>query len=124
MTEFPEPRERAIAMSVYTFIIASGGSIGLLAGGVLTQALSWHWIFFINVPIGIATFVLGRALINETERVGLGQRIDVLGAALVTVALMLGVYAIVKATEYGWLSVHTLGFGAVSLALLAVFVAR
>jgi EmrB/QacA subfamily drug resistance transporter len=123
VTEFPQPRERAIAMSVYTFIIAGGGSIGLLAGGVLTQALSWHWIFFINVPIGIATFVLGRALINETERVGLGQRIDVVGAALVTVALMLGVYAIVKATEYGWLSVHTLGFGAVSLALLGVFAA-
>jgi EmrB/QacA subfamily drug resistance transporter len=123
VTEFPQPRERAIALSVYTFIIAGGGSIGLLAGGVLTQALSWHWIFFINVPIGIVTFVLGRALINETERVGLGQRIDVLGAVLVTVALMLGVYAIVKATEYGWLSVHTLGFGAVSLALLATFVA-
>jgi EmrB/QacA subfamily drug resistance transporter len=123
VTEFPEPRERAIAMSVYTFIIASGGSIGLLAGGVLTQALGWHWIFFINVPIGIATFLLGRAMINETERVGLGQRIDVLGAVLVTVALMLGVYAIVKATEYGWLSVHTLGFGAVSVALLGLFAA-
>ena len=123
VTEFPEPRERAIAMSVYTFIIASGGSIGLLAGGVLTQALGWHWIFFINVPIGIATFALGRALINETERVGLGRHIDAVGAALVTVALMLGVYAIVKATEYGWLSAHTLGFGALSLALLGLFAA-
>jgi EmrB/QacA subfamily drug resistance transporter len=121
VTEFPQPRERAIAMSVYTFIIASGGSIGLLAGGVLTQALSWHWIFFINVPIGIATFALGRVLINETERIGLGQRVDVLGSILVTVALMIGVYAIVKATEYGWLSVHTLGFGAASVALLGLF---
>src|SRR5437588_12676334 len=91
VTEFPQPRERAIAMSVYTFIIASGGSIGLLAGGVLTQSLSWHWIFFINVPIGIATFALGRVLINETKRLGLGQRGDVLGSILVTVALMLGV---------------------------------
>jgi EmrB/QacA subfamily drug resistance transporter len=123
VTEFSEPHERAIAMSVYTFIIASGGSIGLLAGGVLTQAINWHWIFFINVPIGILTFALGRALINETARLGLGRGIDVVGSVLVTVALMLGVYAIVKATEYGWVSAHTLGFGAASLALLAVFVA-
>src|SRR5207302_9700353 len=123
VTEFPRPGERAIAMSVYTFIISSGGSIGLLAGGVLTQSLGWHWIFFINVPIGIATFALGRVLINETKRLGLGQRVDVLGSILVTVALMLGVYAIVKATEYGWLSAHTLGFGGASLALLGVFAA-
>jgi EmrB/QacA subfamily drug resistance transporter len=123
ITEFPKPSERAIAMSVYTFIVSSGGSIGLLAGGVLTQSLSWHWIFFINVPIGVVTFVLGRALISETARPGLGQGVDVLGALLVTVSLMLGVYAIVKATEYGWVSAHTLGFGAASLALLAVFVA-
>jgi EmrB/QacA subfamily drug resistance transporter len=123
ITEFPKPSERAIAMSVYTFIVSSGGSIGLLAGGVLTQSLSWHWIFFINLPIGIVTFVLGRALITETDRPGLGQGVDVLGALLVTVSLMLGVYAIVKATEYGWVSAHTLGFGGASLALLAVFVA-
>ena len=74
ITEFPKPSDRAIAMSVYTFIVSSGGSIGLLAGGVLTQSLSWHWIFFINVPIGIVTFALGRVLISETERTGLGQR--------------------------------------------------
>jgi EmrB/QacA subfamily drug resistance transporter len=123
VTEFPNPSERAIALSVYTFIVSSGGSIGLLAGGVLTQAVSWHWIFFINVPIGIVTFALGRILINETERLGLGQGVDVVGALLVTVALMLGVYAIVKATEYGWVSAHTLGFGAAALALLGVFVA-
>ena len=122
VTEFPKPSERAIAMSVYTFIVSSGGSIGLLAGGVLTQSLNWHWIFFINVPIGIVTFLLGRWLISETERPGVRQRVDVLGALLVTVSLMLGVYAIVKATEYGWISAHTLGFGAAAVALLAVFV--
>src|ERR1700759_5334850 len=72
VTEFPKPSERAIALSVYTFIIASGGSLGLLAGGVLTQSVDWHWIFFINVPIGIATIGLGAVLINETERLGLG----------------------------------------------------
>jgi EmrB/QacA subfamily drug resistance transporter len=123
VTEFPQPGERAIAMSVYTFIISSGGSLGLLAGGVLTQALSWHWIFFINVPIGIMTFALGRVLINETARQGLGRHVDVRGALLVTVALIVGVYAIVKATNYGWLSAHTLGFAGVSLALLGVFAA-
>jgi EmrB/QacA subfamily drug resistance transporter len=123
VTEFPRPHERAIAMSVYTFIISSGGSIGLLAGGVLTQAVSWHWIFFINVPIGALTFVLGRALINETERLEGGHGIDVIGSLLVTVALMLGVYAIVKASQYGWVSAHTLGFGSAALALLGVFVA-
>jgi EmrB/QacA subfamily drug resistance transporter len=123
VTEFPQPHERAIAMSVYTFIISSGGSIGLLAGGVLTQSLSWHWIFFINVPIGAVTFMLGRILISETGRHGLGRRVDVLGSLLVTVALMLGVYAIVKATDYGWLSAHTLGFAGGALALLGLFAA-
>ncbi len=123
VTEFPKPSERAIALSVYTFIISSGGSIGLLAGGVLTQSVNWHWIFFINVPIGIIAFALGWILINETERPGLGHGVDWLGAVLVTVALMLGVYAIVKVTEYGWISAHTLGFGGAAVALLAVFVA-
>jgi EmrB/QacA subfamily drug resistance transporter len=123
ITEFPRPHERTIAMSVYTFIVSSGGSIGLLAGGALTQAVNWHWIFFINVPIGALTFVLGRILINETERLEGGHGIDVIGSLLVTVALMLGVYAIVKASQYGWVSAHTLGFGAAALALLGVFVA-
>jgi EmrB/QacA subfamily drug resistance transporter len=123
VTDFPKPSERAIAMSVYTFILAGGGSLGLLAGGVLTQAVDWHWIFFINVPIGIVTFALGSVLINETERLGLGHGVDIAGAVLVTAALMLGVYAIVKVTDYGWLSAHTLAFSAAAVALLGVFVA-
>src|SRR5436305_3145145 len=123
VTEFPRAGERAIAMSVYTFIVSSGGSIGLLAGGALTQSINWHWIFFINVPIGIAAFVLGRALIDETERIGVGEGIDWLGAFLVTAAGIVGVYAIVKATDFGWASAHTLGFGGAAVALLAAFVA-
>jgi len=124
VTEFPQPRERAIAMSVYTFIISSGGSIGLLAGGALTQGVSWHWIFFINVPIGVVALLLGRILISETERLPNTGRVDLAGPVLVTAALMTGVYAIVKATDYGWGSAHTLGFGAVAVALLAGFVVR
>jgi len=123
VTDFPRPSERAIALSVYTFILAGGGSLGLLAGGVLTQAVDWHWIFFINVPIGIVTFALGSVLIGETDRLGLGHGVDVTGAVLVTAAMMLGVYAIVKVTDYGWLSAHTLACGAAAVALLATFVA-
>src|SRR3954453_7987054 len=122
VTEFPRARERAIAMSVYTFIVSSGGSIGLLAGGALTQSINWHWIFFINVPIGIAAFVLGRAQIDETERLGVGEGIDWAGAFLVTAAGIVGVYAIVKASEFGWASAHTLAFGGAAVALLAAFV--
>jgi EmrB/QacA subfamily drug resistance transporter len=122
VTEFPKPRERAIAISVYTFVISSGGSIGLLAGGVLTQAISWHWIFFINLPIGVVAFVMGRRLIRETEPIGLDKGVDVFGSALMTVAALIGVYAIVKAANYGWGSARTLGVGAVSLILVASFV--
>src|SRR5579872_5504174 len=89
-TGFPAAGERARAMSIYTFVIASGGSLGLLAGGVLTQSISWHWIFFVNLPIGLATFLLGRALIEGDEGAGLGRDVDVLGSLLVTAALMVG----------------------------------
>src|SRR5262249_13626792 len=95
VTDFPKPLERAQAMSIFTLVVASGGSLGLLAGGFLTQWLNWHWIFFINVPIGIVTMALGAALINENPGLGLRQGVDVLGAVLVTAALMLGVYGIV-----------------------------
>ncbi len=123
VTEFRAPRERAIAMSVYTFIVSSGGSIGLLAGGSLTEALNWHWIFFINLPIGAAAFLLGRVLIEESPAPGLRRGVDWLGALLMTGATMLVVYAIVKAGEFGWGSAHTLGFAGAGLALLAAFAA-
>jgi MFS family permease len=93
----------------------------LLVGGILTQALNWHWIFFINVPIGLLTFVFGRALIVENVGLGIRSGIDVTGSVLVTVSLMLGIYAISTTTQYGWLSAHTLGIGGASVALLGVF---
>ena len=122
VSEFRKPAERAQAMSILTLVIAGGGSLGLLAGGFLTQMTSWHWTFFINLPIGIATLILGALLIEENEGQGLSQGVDVLGALLVTSALMLGVYSIVTAGDAGWTSTHTIGFGGASLALLAVFV--
>jgi EmrB/QacA subfamily drug resistance transporter len=122
VTEFPEPVERARAMSAYIFVAVGGGAIGLLVGGVLTQALSWHWIFFINLPIGVATFFLGRALILENVGLGLGKGVDITGSVMVTLSLMLGTFAIIGATQYGWVSVHTFFFGGASLALLAGFV--
>ena len=121
VTGFPRPLERAQAMSVFTFVIAGGGSIGLLAGGLLTEWINWHWIFFINLPIGIATFIFGAVLIDETEGIGLRQGVDIVGSVLVTAAMVLGVYAIVTAAEYGWASAHTLVFGAAALVLLASF---
>lgn len=121
VTEFPESEERARAMSAYIFVAVGGGSIGLLVGGVLTQALDWHWIFFINVPIGVATFLFGRALIDENEGLGIRTGVDIAGSVLVTVSMMAGIFAIIGVTTYGWLSVHTLGFGGAAAALAVVF---
>ena len=121
VTEFPEPAERSKAMSAYIFVAVGGGSIGLLVGGILTQALSWHWIFFINVPIGVFTFVFGRILIRENVGLGIRTGVDVPGSVLITLALMVGIYAISTATEFGWLSAHTLGFLGASVALAVSF---
>ena len=84
VTMFPEPREQAKAIGVYGFVASAGGSIGLLAGGVLTQAISWHWIFFVNVPIGVATALVALRLVDGREGIGLGQGADVPGAVLLT----------------------------------------
>jgi EmrB/QacA subfamily drug resistance transporter len=121
VTGFPKPGERAQAMSVFTFVVAGGGSLGLLAGGMLTQMINWHWIFFINLPIGIGTLLLGWWLIEENEGIGLRQGVDVAGSILVSASMMLGVYTIVTASDQGWGSVHTLGFGGAALLLLAAF---
>src|SRR3954451_14196499 len=115
VTMFPKPREQAKAIGVYAFVASAGGSVGLIAGGVLTQALDWHWIFFINLPIGVATAIMARRLLEADEGIGFGGGADVLGAVLVTSSLMLGVDAIVE---------KEIVVGAASLVLLAGFVAR
>jgi EmrB/QacA subfamily drug resistance transporter len=121
VTEFPEVVERARAMSTYVFVSVAGGSIGLLAGGVLTEALSWHWVFFVNLPIGVVTFALGRAVIRADKGVGLGHGVDWLGSVLVTASLMSAIYAIVEATGHGWLSPQVLGFGGLAAMLMTAF---
>jgi EmrB/QacA subfamily drug resistance transporter len=121
VTEFPQPAERAKAMSAYVFTAVAGGSLGLLLGGVLTQALDWHWIFFVNLPIGLATLLAGQALVPADSGLGLEHGIDWLGSALVTVALMAGVYAIVGATGHGWTSSQVLVPAAIAVGLLAAF---
>jgi EmrB/QacA subfamily drug resistance transporter len=125
VTMFPEPREQAKAIGVYAFVASAGGSVGLLAGGVITQSIDWHWIFFVNIPIGIATAVFARRLLAHDAGIGFGEGADIPGAVLVTTALMLGVYTIVKpAAEDGWGAGRTLALGGVSLALLLGFLAR
>jgi EmrB/QacA subfamily drug resistance transporter len=124
VTMFPEPREQAKAIGVYGFVASAGGSIGLLAGGVLTEAISWHWIFLINVPIGLATALLSLRLVASRPGLGLAAGADLPGAALATAGLMLGVYTILGVADVGWGSARTLGLGALSVALLAGFVAR
>ena len=125
VTLFPEPREMAKAIGVYAFVASAGGAVGLLAGGILTQAINWHWIFFVNLPIGIVTAVLALRVVPRDRGTGLRQGADVLGALLITGAMMLSVFTIVKpAAEDGWLAGRTLTFGAVALALLAGFIVR
>jgi EmrB/QacA subfamily drug resistance transporter len=124
VTEFSEVGERARAMSAYVFVSVAGGSIGLLAGGLLTEALSWHWVFFVNLPIGVATFALGQALIRTDRGLGLGHGVDWFGSLLVTASLMGAIYAIVEATSHGWLSLQVLGFGGLAAVLMTAFLAQ
>jgi EmrB/QacA subfamily drug resistance transporter len=122
VTMFPDPWERGRAMGIYAFVAVAGGSIGLLVGGVLTEGLNWHWIFFINVPIGIADMLLGSALIDDDRGLGFRHGVDTLGAVLALAAPTLAVYTIVKVVDWGWGSGRTIGFGAGALALFAAFV--
>jgi EmrB/QacA subfamily drug resistance transporter len=125
VTMFPAPREQARAIGIYAFVASAGGAVGLLAGGLITQAINWHWIFFVNVPIGLATVLIARRLLGADRGIGFAQGADIPGALLITSALMLGVYTIVKpAAEHGWGAARTLELGAVSLALFAGFVVR
>jgi EmrB/QacA subfamily drug resistance transporter len=125
VTMFPEPREQAKAIGVYAFVASAGGAVGLLAGGLLTQSINWHWIFFVNIPIGLVTAVLARRLLAGDEGIGIRKGADIPGATLITTSLMLGVYTIVKpAAELGWGDGQTLGLAAASVVLLVAFVVR
>jgi EmrB/QacA subfamily drug resistance transporter len=122
---FPEPREQAKAIGVYAFVASAGGAVGLMAGGVLTELVSWHWIFLVNVPIGVATAAAGVRLLPSSSGAGLKVGADVLGAVLVTSGLMALVYTIVvPAATSGWAAGATLAWGAVSAALLGAFLVR
>ncbi len=124
VTMFPDPRDQAKALGVYAFVASAGGSIGLLAGGILTDAISWHWIFLVNLPIGVAVAFGTLRLVEDRPGLGLRAGADVPGAVLLTAGLMLGVYAILQVPEHGWGATRTLLLGAIALALLATFVAR
>jgi EmrB/QacA subfamily drug resistance transporter len=124
VTMFPEPREQARAIGAYTFVAVAGGSIGLLAGGVLTEAINWHWIFFVNIPIGVATALAAIRLVPDREGIGLTAGADLPGAVLLTGGLMLFVYTILGVTEEGWASSQTIVLGAISIGLLIAFLAR
>src|SRR5438094_1068754 len=121
MTLFTEPAERAKAMGVAGFVASGGGSIGVLLGGVLTGALNWHWIFLVNVPIGVAVVLLSLRLLPATPPLGSTGRLDIGGAVTVTVALMLAVYAIVNGNSNGWTSAQTLGLLGGAAVLFAIF---
>ena len=123
ITDFPQASERARAMGAYVFVSVAGGSLGLLAGGLLTQALSWHWVFFVNLPIGVAAFALGQALIASDEGLGLEHGVDWIGSLLVTSSMMCAIYAIIEASSHGWTSSQVLGFGGLAAALMAAFIA-
>jgi EmrB/QacA subfamily drug resistance transporter len=121
MSLFTEPAERAKAMGVFGFVAAGGGSIGVLLGGVLTDVLDWHWIFLVNVPIGVGVYIASLKLLPTARGAASEQRLDVAGAVTVTLALMLAVYAIVNGNDAGWTSTQTLGLLAAAAVLLGVF---
>ena len=121
MTLFTEPGERAKAMGVFGFVAAGGGSIGVLLGGILTDTLDWHWIFLVNLPVGIAVAALTVVLLPNDQGEASDAPLDVAGAVTVTAALMLAVYAIVNGNDQGWTSGQTVGLLAAAAALMVAF---
>jgi EmrB/QacA subfamily drug resistance transporter len=121
MTLFTETAERAKAMGIFGFVLSGGGTAGVILGGVLTDVLDWHWIFLINIPVGIAVIALSLALLPGAQGQAAAGRLDVAGAVIVTAALILAVYAIVNGNDVGWLNARTLGLLFASAALLVVF---
>jgi EmrB/QacA subfamily drug resistance transporter len=122
MNLFTEQGERAKAMGIFGFVMSGGGSLGVLLGGVLTDTLNWHWIFLVNVPIGVLVVLLTLRLLPNAPASAAGGRLDVAGAVTVTAALMLAVYAIVNGNDSGWTSGQTLGLLGAAVVLLALFV--
>ena len=123
MTLFTEQGDRAKAMGVFGFVLSGGGVVGVLAGGVLTDVLNWHWIFLVNLPVGAAVYALSLRLLPRKRGPAAAGRVDIAGAVAVTGALMLAVYAIVNGNEAGWTSGRTLGLLGGAAALLAAFLA-
>jgi len=122
MTLFTEPADRAKAMGIFGFVAAGGGSIGVLLGGVLTDLISWHWIFLVNVPIGALVILLSQRLLPGERGQAMSGRLDVAGAVTVTAALIIAVYAIVNGNQNGWTSATTLGLLGTSVVVLALFI--
>jgi len=123
MTLFTEPAERAKAMGIFGFVASGGGSLGVLLGGILTDLLNWHWVFLVNVPVGVLVVALTLVVIPGARAESGAPRIDVAGAVTVTASLVVAVYAIVNGNQAGWLTGRTLGLLAVSCALLVIFLA-
>jgi EmrB/QacA subfamily drug resistance transporter len=121
MMLFTEQADRAKAMGIFGFVLSGGGVVGVLAGGTITDLLSWHWIFLVNLPIGVVVYLLSLRLLPAEHGPPATGRVDVAGAITVTASLMLAVYAIVKGNEKGWTSAQTLGLLGASVALLAIF---
>ena len=121
-TSFADGRDRTLALGVWSAVAVGGGAVGLLLGGIITQLISWQWVFFVNVPVGLATVLLALRFVPESRAPGAGRGVDVGGAIAITAGLMVLVYALVNAQSAGWVSGQTLGLAAVSFALLATFV--
>src|SRR5215469_4524952 len=121
-TSFADGRDRTLALGVWSAVAVGGGAVGLLLGGIITQLISWQWVFFVNVPVGLATVLLALRFVPESRAAGAGRGVDVGGAIAITAGLMVLVYALVNAQSAGWVSGQTLGLAAVSFVLLATFV--